>query len=270
MKHVMLDAYGTEEQQSSDMMHINNLLNKLTYNLGLDPVAPPVLIPYYYGSVKEDVGITAYVFLKGGHITIHTFPIRGCYFVDCLSQNDFDDKEFYQMFLKKLPFDEGKSTYQVSERKLVGKKIMEYTPKVDFGPHYMMQIKSSKVPSMDDMFDFLETIVPGIGMDEITRASVIKDSMVKTEWLSAIIIIAQSHIALHYSYESGNIYADVFSCAPFDYTVLDKEFSILGSIEASELIPRGTKHLYRIKNREEVQELLADTKWQKVVKKEGK
>ena len=267
MKHVMLDAYGCEENQLSNILHINSFLNELSYVMGLEPVAPPTLIPYYYGSVKEDVGISAYVLLKGGHITIHTFPLRECYFVDCFSQKDFDENEFYKLFYKKFHFDEEKSLFKSTDRNKGGRIINQYTPQVDFGPHYMAKIKMDKAPTMEEMFDFLENIVSNIGMDEITRANVIKDNVDSPEWLSGIIIIAQSHISLHYNYKENVIYTDIFSCAPFDYTTLDDEYKVLGEITECELIPRGTKHLYKVNSKIESEVLKADTKWQRVVRK---
>lgn len=267
MKHVMLDAYGCEENQLSNMLHINSFLNELSYKMELSPIAPPTLIPYYYGSVKEDVGVSAYQLLSGGHITIHTFPLRGCYFVDCFSQDDFDTDLFYKLFYKEFHFDKELSIYNVSDRKIEGKVYKEYEPNVDFGPHYMSLIKTTERPTMEKMFDFLENIVSNIGMDEITRANVVKDSLVETKWMSGIIIIAQSHISIHYNYETGLIYADIFSCAPFDYSTLGEEFGVLGETVSEELIPRGTKHLYKVNSKIEKEVLIADSNWQRKVRK---
>ena len=116
MKHVMLDAYGAEETQSNNILHINELLNEIAFELKLEPICPPQLIPYYYGKVKEDVGITSFMMLKGGHIPIHTFPIRECYFVDCVSEKEFDTDLFYNLFFEKLHFSKDKSIYQVTDR----------------------------------------------------------------------------------------------------------------------------------------------------------
>ena len=75
MKHVMLDCYGANERQLNDVRLINEVLSKLTYRLKLKPIEPPHLLPYYYGSVKEDIGVSGKVLLLGGHVTIHTFPL---------------------------------------------------------------------------------------------------------------------------------------------------------------------------------------------------
>ena len=268
MKHVMLDAYGVEETQSNNIIHINELLNEIAFELELEPICPPQLIPYYYGKVKEDVGITSFMMLRGGHITIHTFPIRECYFVDCVSEKDFDTDQFYSLFYDKLHFSKEKSIYQVTDRNLKELKGEEYDPSMDFGPHYMAKIKREEVPTMESVFDFLENVVDEIGMDEITRAFVLKDTITNPTYLSGIIIIAQSHISIHYSFKKNVIYADCFSCAPFDFTTLNDAFSQFGEIMESKLIARGTKHLYKAKSKIENDTLMASTRWQKIVKRE--
>ena len=101
MKHVMLDCYGANQNQLDDIKFINDLLNQLAFELNVNPICPPSLIPYYYGKVKDDLGISAYVLLEGGHITIHTFPIRECYFVDVFYDGEFDEKTT-QFILKKV------------------------------------------------------------------------------------------------------------------------------------------------------------------------
>jgi S-adenosylmethionine/arginine decarboxylase-like enzyme len=77
----------------------------------LNPIAPPNIIPYYYGKVKEDIGISAFILLEGGHVTIHTFPKRECYFIDCFTQRDFDEEFLYDYLYKSLPFDKELSIF---------------------------------------------------------------------------------------------------------------------------------------------------------------
>ena len=98
MKHIMLDCYGANERQLDDVKLINELLNKLVYKLKLKPIEPPHLLPYYYGSVKEDIGVSGKLLLLGGHVTIHTFPLRTCYFVDIF----YDILAFFGLFSGKM------------------------------------------------------------------------------------------------------------------------------------------------------------------------
>ena len=118
MKHTMLDCYGSVESKLDDVKYINNLLNHIAYELNMICVAPPFLLPYYYGVDPEDIGISAFLFLKGGHITIHTFPLRECYFVDMVYDSDYDTNKAYQLFKRLLPFEDDRSIMQIKERKI--------------------------------------------------------------------------------------------------------------------------------------------------------
>jgi S-adenosylmethionine/arginine decarboxylase-like enzyme len=266
IKHTMLDCYGANQNQLNDMMGINDLLNKLVFNLKLNPVCPPQLIPYYYGKVKEDIGISAFILLEGGHITIHTFPLRECYFVDVYTPTDLDVKGVHDFLMKELPFDDSKSFQNTKERTLDVNEELPYDPQVDFGPHLMMKIKPTLTPSMEDFFDFLENIVAKINMDPITRPYVIKSSPKKAKYLSALIVIAQSHISLHYDYKQKVIMADIFSCAPFDYSEVSNLYAPLGKVESLQITARGTKHIYKVKSSINKDTLKASTRWQKAIK----
>lgn len=265
MKHTTLDCYGANEHQLDNMKSINQLLTEVVYNLGLNPICPPAIIPYYYGKIKEDIGISAYILLEGGHLTIHTFPIRECYFVDCFTTDDFDEQKLYAYFLEELPFNEKKSKF-ITENRPTGKfDIQEYEPSKDFGPHLMAEINCNVDIKMEYMFEFLEKTAYEINMDPITRATVMKSTINNPRFLSGIIVIAQSHISLHYEYATNKIYADIFSCMPFDYSQVSKVLERLGEVVSNVLISRGTKHIYKVKSSIEKNELLANTKWQKIV-----
>ena len=74
MQHIMLDAYNTQNNELlNDLKYTYDSMVKICKKLNLKQVMPPVLVPYYYGQVIEDDGISAYVLLKGGHFTIHSF-----------------------------------------------------------------------------------------------------------------------------------------------------------------------------------------------------
>ena len=87
--HFMMDAYNSAENNSNNPMSIYELLNAVARKLNLKPVMPPSIIPYYYCDDSEDAGISAFTLCEGGHITIHTFPYRSCYFVDVLADDFF-------------------------------------------------------------------------------------------------------------------------------------------------------------------------------------
>jgi S-adenosylmethionine/arginine decarboxylase-like enzyme len=266
-KHVMLDCYGANQFQLNDIKYINDTLNHLVYALKVNPICPPQLIPYYYGKVKDDLGISAFILLEGGHITIHTFPIRECYFVDIFYDGDFDEEIARTFLLKNLPFNEEMSFKNCLDRQKQDYQDIPYDSSCDFGPHLMTEINASGIITMERFFDFLETTVHEINMDPISRPYVLKSTPNKPKYLSAIIIIAQSHIALHYNYKTGIIYADIFSCAPFDFSNVRKIYHHLGEVTYNGLITRGTKHIYKVKSGVSKDDLKASMRWQKSIKK---
>lgn len=267
MKHTTLDCYGANEHQLNDMKVVNQLLTDASYILDLDPICPPTIVPYYYGRVAEDIGISAYVLLEGGHITIHTFPLRECYFIDCFTTKDFDENKLTEFLMRRLPFDEKNSIINTVTRVKGTFNVKPYDPVADFGPHLMAEIEVDHQIKMEEMFDFLEKTVYDINMDPITRPYVVKSTLNNPKYLSGIIVIAQSHIALHYDYEHNRILADIFSCMAFDYTQIEAVLARLGKIVSNELVPRGSKHIYKIKTNTINERILASTKWQKVVDK---
>lgn len=267
MKHTTIDCYGANTNQLDDMKLINQLLNEIVYKMGLEPICPPHIIPYYYGKVKEDLGISAYVLLKCGHITIHTFPIRECYFIDLFTKDDFDEKQLVDYFNEKLPFNKDKTIINAQNREKGQYHMLPYDTTCDFGPHLMAEISAKDICTMESVFDFLENTAYNINMDPIIRPVVLKSTIDHPEYLSGIIIIAQSHISLHYSYKDKTIYADIFSCAPFDYKIVEEVFKELGEIKSYVLVPRGTKHVFKVKSTVGFDDLAANTKWQRVIKK---
>ena len=263
MKHTTIDCYGTNKYLLDDIKFINQLLNDLVYKLELSPIAPPSIIPYYYGKVKEDIGISAILLLEGGHVTIHTFPKRECYFIDCFTPDDFDENYLYEYLYKSLPFDKELTIFNTVLRESNTFEIQEYNPENDFGPHLMLEIDSNSI-DMEKMYSFLENIVYEINMDPITRPLILKSTRTNPKYLSGIIVIAQSHIALHYEYKTKKVFADIFSCMPFDYSVVSGIMESLGTVLSNVLIPRGTKHVVKAKTDADMDDNISSGRWQVV------
>ena len=68
-RHYMLDAYGCFVEQSNSIMVVNDLLIQIANDLGMKPVMPPFLIPYYYCADQEDVGVSAFL-IKGRSVCL--------------------------------------------------------------------------------------------------------------------------------------------------------------------------------------------------------
>ncbi|MCX5775200.1 MAG: S-adenosylmethionine decarboxylase [Firmicutes bacterium] len=245
MKHIMLDAYGADESRLNDVKYINNSLNLIAEKIGVVTVAPPFLLPYYYGLEPEDVGISSFVFLKGGHITIHTFPLRECYFVDMVFDGEFDAEKTRGLFKKAFPFDESKSEFLAEDRDQVKTYERPFNPEEIFGPHIFAKIVAKKEPTLDSIFDFLEALIPELNMTPIIRPYVIKNAITNPTYLSGIVMIAESHISFHYNLTTKIIYFDIFSCKMFDYSKIVKLLSKkLGTVTSYVVIARGSKHKF--------------------------
>lgn len=263
MRHMMLDCYGAPNFNLDNAMGIYDLLNGIANIAELSPVAPPSLVPYYYGSDPEDVGISAYLFLRGGHITIHTFSKRECYFVDIMTPEFFNSDSVYKYLSVNLPFDKAISNYRVNDRRVNDTQDDE-VDELDFGPHLVGRIVPREPVTLDSAFSALERLAIAADMQPITRANVIKDRLENPAYVQGIILIAQSHISLYYDLQENVIYFDLFSCAYFDFSKVDvivKE--LLGEPECIRLVCRGDKYALSRNSNVDGSVALAGKRWQK-------
>lgn len=252
MLHVMIDAYGSKSPNLDNLKAIYDGIIKITNFLGLKTIMPPSLIPYYYGSVKEDDGISAFVLLKGGHFTIHTFPQRECYFVDVLYDGFVNESKLTEVLREEFPF-ERNIVHSVDRRFEIEKQIKaEIDEKRDFGPHYLMRNILPVSLEMSKIYEFLDVVPVLINMDPISRPTVITDKVDDPEIISGITIIAQSHIALHYYKNENRFWLDIFSCSFIECeNIINTIENLLGCEVEWRLISRGSKHTDKITERNE-------------------
>ena len=78
MLHFTMDGFGGHRSRFDDIRLVQEVLEELPVHLGLTPAMPPMLLPYYNGVEPDDCGVSGFVFLAGGHLTIHTFSFREC------------------------------------------------------------------------------------------------------------------------------------------------------------------------------------------------
>jgi S-adenosylmethionine decarboxylase len=238
----MFDCYGSNANLLEDVLYINKIMNEIPYILGLSTISPAALIPYYYGKIKADDGLSSYVLLDGGHLTIHTFPERKCYFLDLYSPKEVDEKVLEDYLFEYLHYRKELSIITSRDRLIDVNDKVVYNEKEDFGPHVILKIRANKKVGLELIYDFLENLVLKVGMTPIIRAQVVKSKIVNPRYESGIIIIAESHISVHNDIETGLIYSDIFSCMPFDYSGLKEIFRELGEVLSFEVCARGTKH----------------------------
>ncbi len=244
-RHFMLDAYDCNFEQANSVMVVNNLLVALADGLNMRPIMPPFVLPYYYCEETEDGGISAFIFCENGsHITIHTFPYRYCYFVDVLTDKFFTEDEATDLIRRQI-YARNINANVVDRRIYEAGIDGDYT--ADFGPHYMITVEDFDV-TMESIFRWLDCIAPKINMVPISRPYVMFDRIDDPEFISGILVVAQSHIAFHYCIAEKTANIDIFSCSFLDEGIVD------GILEQSfgenikiRLFARGSKYKHAVR-----------------------
>ncbi len=252
-RHFMLDAYDCNFEQANSFMVVNNLLVSLTNGLGMKPIMPPYVLPYYYCDETEDGGISAFVLCENGsHITIHTFPYRYCYFIDVLTDKFFEEERATELVLRQIYAK--KMNAQVVDRRFAPHKGSTINSNNDFGPHYTVTIDDIDA-SMESIFRWLDQVAPKINMLPISRPYVIYDRIDNPEYISGLLVVAQSHIAFHYSIQEKSANLDIFSCSFLDDGVVENILEqTFGKNIKIQLCTRGSKHKHNIRYAEKYNE----------------
>ncbi|HBF36610.1 MAG TPA: hypothetical protein DDW50_04750 [Firmicutes bacterium] len=249
MNHFVMDAFKGYRSRLDDLMLVHEVLEELPVKLGLKAVMPPFILPYYNGVVPEDCGISAFVFLAGGHFTLHTFSFREAYFVDLFYPGSFDSEKLENLIKGAFPAEKITAYCLERERRESYPAKIEINETLDFGPHLFLDFQNYQGPrSIDDLFDLFDTMPFQIGMTPIIRPYIVRDYIGDERVTSVLTMIAESHISLHYFEKSNRAYLDLFSCRFFDYkTVISKLKQAFHSDVVNEtLIARGSKyHQYK-------------------------
>lgn len=245
MNHFVSDAYNSYRSRLDDVLLIFELLEEIPLKIGLKTVMPPFILPYYNGVIPEDCGISGFIFLAGGHFTIHTFSYREAYFIDLVYPQSFDGARLQEIIKSSLPSEKVSSfTVERGEKENITVKN-QIDESLDFGPHLFLDLSDYKGPNqLDKLFDIFDTLPNEIGMTPIMRPYMIKNKMGDKKVVSVLTMIAESHISLHYFEESKKVYLDIFSCKFFDYDkVVSKLKTIFeGKVDSQVLLPRGSKY----------------------------
>ncbi len=261
-RHYMLDAYGCFVEQANSIMVVNDLLVQLSNELNMRPVMPPFLIPFYYCQDSEDVGVSAFcVCANGSHITIHTFPYRSCYFVDILTDQFFSEVDVTNTIRNQI-YASTITTNIVDRREFSGVDGAIDTGN-DFGPHYMITMENIDV-TFEDVYKWLDTIAPKINMQAISRPYVIFDKVENPAYISGVLVVAQSHIAFHYSIEERAANLDIFSCSFLENGLVESLLRYYFGQDAKiSLFARGSKHRVQCQNRSRQSRIDRDEAWRK-------
>lgn len=259
-RHYMLDAYGCFIEQSNSVMVVNDLLVQLATDLNMKPIMPPFLVPYYYCQDSEDVGISAFcICSNGSHITIHTFPYRSCYFVDILTDQFFSEADVTRAIQNQIYA--GTINSNVVDRRVFEGIDGDIDTNNDFGPHYMITVENIDV-EFEDIFRWLDAIAPRINMQAICRPYVIYDKINSPEYISGMLVVAQSHIAFHYSIKERVANIDIFSCSFLENGAVENLLrDSFGEDTSINLFARGSKHRIQCRIRSRQNRIERDEAW---------
>ena len=243
MNHFTLDGYGGYRSRYEDLQGLYELLAEAPAVLGLPPAMPPVVMPYFDGSYPDDCGVSGFVLLDGGHITLHTFSVRECYFADVVADAPFDGTRFHDLLCQALPA--ARTDAGTAERD-GSQGAGDPRPDRDFGPHWMMRIDGYAGPStLDDLFARFDRLPEDVGMTPIMRPYVLRSRRRRGGSVtSALTMIAESHVAIHVFEDVRRAWFDVFSCRFFD---MERMRGLLldafpGERHSLRLVVRGTRY----------------------------
>jgi S-adenosylmethionine/arginine decarboxylase-like enzyme len=130
-----------------------------------------------------------------------------------------------------------------------------------FGPHVLATLTPKKPLSLLDANQLLEGLIRDIGMTAITRSFSLYDNYQHPQYLSAIVMIAESHLSLHQNLKTGEVFFDIFSCKMFDYGSLrSRLIERFGNVSSFQVIARGEKHDPRSSQRQAANKLSTKVK----------
>ena len=226
-EYLALDLIDIRDKLN-DLLEIYNFLSQLAVNLREKELYKPVLIPYYHGKIKEDCGVSCYLFFEsGGYVTFHIFEKRKIAYLDIVSNKKINRNiiEFVKDFS------------QAKNCNVYSKNNNEYISNNNsvFGPHYFAFGEAYRNLSLDDLLEFQSEIIKDIKMTPITNPVIVKTNKQQTLFIA----IAESHIAL--TQTRKNLIIDVFSCKNFDLKKLEKIIAKYLSIKSEKLYQRFSK-----------------------------
>lgn len=211
--YLALDLIDIKENYNN-LLQIYTLLDTaINKVLKFKTIHKPVLIPYYYGKIKRDCGISCYSFFDGGYITIHIFEKRKIAYLDIVSHKDFDKEQIINFISQELETNKYNKYTEITTSNLHSKNI--------FGPHYFAHGQLKEAMNIDNLLLLQEKIIKEINMTPIINPVIVKDN----DEIRLFIAIAESHISL--TLNKKYFYIDVFSCKMFDINKLKKILNLI-------------------------------------------
>lgn len=93
MKKTAFDLYDCKNRNLDNCLEMYSLNEDLAKELSAKPVYKPIIVPYFYGKVKEDEGISCLNIFEDkngflGFFTLHTFSQRKIAYFDSFSKTE--------------------------------------------------------------------------------------------------------------------------------------------------------------------------------------
>lgn len=89
--HLMLDGYGCDPVRLADRDGLEAILARLPQDLGMHPIAAPVVVEVGALNRKDPGGLSGFVMIAESHLSFHTFPARRFVSIDVYTcQDDLD------------------------------------------------------------------------------------------------------------------------------------------------------------------------------------
>ncbi len=87
--HLLLDCYGADSDKLADVGLVFRFLDKLPELIGMQKIGPPQIAKF---DDPKIAGVTGIVMIVTSHISIHTYALKKCFFMDVFSCQEFDRK----------------------------------------------------------------------------------------------------------------------------------------------------------------------------------
>jgi len=229
----MYDGFLGFRSRLDDIRLTYEILEELPISLGLQPVMPPFILPYYNGVIPEDCGISSFVLLAGGHFTLHTFSFREVIFADILSPVPIDKDKFVRSMQLSYPCK--RTDVQAALRPSMKPGTDSINPDEDFGLHLFLDFGNYRSPlDFEELFSLFDKLPSLIEMTPIMRPYIVKSRLHNgRQVISVITMIAESHISMHLFPHERKAFFDLFSCSFFN---VEKVVSTLKKYFKGELV----------------------------------
>ncbi len=231
MKKTAYDLYNCKNNNLDNCLQVYSLNEDIAKELEIKPVYKPIIVPYFYGKVKEDEGISCLNIFEDrngflGFFTLHTFSQRKIAYFDSFSNAEIKKAGGgFEDFLKEK---------LLSEEVLKPSKVNQ--SQIFFGKQIRLEMKGAFC--IEQFYDLNAKIVEKLEMTQIFSPVLEKNE----RSICMLSLIAESHIGFIYDIKGKILNLDIFSCKNFDEKIILELLNSVGSVVDYKVSIRGIKH----------------------------